>query len=142
MVRIYINGIDAKSRYGITLASGGFSALRKPAPLKPFVESKSRLQHGKRIVVKNPKYEERTLTLPIILTAKDISEFTEKYDMFCSEILDTGMLNITVDTIPNVTYRCIYEDCQQYTEFVQEMAKFILKLVEPNPKNRGAESNE
>lgn len=137
MVKILINDVDAFSRYGIFLTSGGFSALRKPAPMKRFIENKIRTEHGKRIIMKDPKVEERTLTLPVVMTAKSETEFTQRYNRFCSEILEKGMLNIVVTSIPNVVFRCIYEDCQQYTEFVQEMAKFVLKLVEPNPKDRG-----
>lgn len=137
MVKIFINKIDVKERYGIILSSGGFSALRKPSPMKQYIESKSRLEHGKRVIVKNPKVDERSLVLPILLIANSMTDFTTKYDQFCTEILETGKLEIQVDTNPDIIYRCIYEDCQQYTEYVGEMAKFMLKLTEPNPKNRG-----
>lgn len=110
--------------------------MRKPAPVKQFIEGKSRLQDGKRVVKKNPKMDERTINLPITLTAKDESDFLDKYSKFCSEVLEKGYLDIIVEQQPSVVYRCIYEDCSQYTEFISEMAKFVLKLVEPNPKNR------
>lgn len=142
MVEITINGINVKQRYGITLTSGGLSALRKPAPMKGFIESKSRLEHGKRVILNNPKVDERQVLLPITMTATSASNFTQQYDNFCSEILETGKLDIIVSSQPTIVYHCIYEDCQQYTEFVQEMAKFILKLTEPNPKNRTVEEDE
>ena len=136
MVTITINGIDVKSRYGITLAESGLAALRKPAPIKKFIESKSRLEHGKRVVCKNPYLDERSLLLPINMSASSTSDFLTKYGMFVSEILETGSLNIIVSSQPNIVYHCIYEDCQQYTEYAQQIAKFILKLTEPNPKDR------
>ncbi len=139
MVKININGIDAFGRYGIFLTSGGFSALRKPAPVKPFIEGKSRLEDGKRVVRKNPKLDERSLILPIQMTAKNETDFVNKYNLFCSEVLETGYLEIVVGSQPSTVYRCVYEDCQQYSEFVQELAKFMLKLTEPNPKNRGVQ---
>lgn len=142
MVEITINGINVKQRYGVILTSGGFSALRKPAPMKEFIESKSRLEHGKRVILNSPKVDERQVLLPIIMTASSASNFTQQYDNFCSEILETGKLDIIVSSQPTIVYHCIYEDCQQYTEFVQEMAKFILKLTEPNPKNRTVEEDE
>lgn len=142
MVNITINGVDAYSKYGILLSDGGFSALRKPAPNKDFIECKSRLQHGKRIIAKNPRKDERTLQLPITMVAKDEDEFVKKYDAFVSEVLDGGYLEISTTSQPNVVYRCIYDDVQQYTEFIGEMANFILSLTEPNPNNRGAESEE
>ena len=75
MVKITINEVDAFSRYGIFLTSGGFSALRKPAPVKLFIEGKSRLQDGKRVVLKNPKVDERQVNLPIVLVAKNEADF-------------------------------------------------------------------
>ena len=93
-------------RYGITLSSGGFSALRKPAPNKPFVSSKSRLQHGKRIVRNDPKKDERNLVLPINMTASSEADFLAKYDLFVSEVLDTGWLEISTTSQPSVVYKC------------------------------------
>ena len=142
MVTLNINGADARSRYGIILSDNGLSALRKPAPNKPFIESRSRLQHGKRVIKKNPRKEERSVILPIQIVATSESDFNTKYDLFVSEVLDTGTLTITTSAQPTVYYRCIYEDCQQYTEFNGETAKFMLSLTEPNPNNRGATSNE
>lgn len=142
MVTLEINSADAYARYGIILSDNGMSALRKPAPNKPFIESKSRLQHGKRVVRKNPRKEERSLILPIQIVASSESDFNTKYDLFVSEVLDTGYLIIRTSRQPTVYYRCIYEDCQQYTEFNGETAKFMLSLTEPNPNNRGSTSNE
>lgn len=142
MEKLIINGADALERYGIILADSGFTALRKPAPNKPFVESKSRLQHGKRVIVKNPKKDERQLILPLEMIADSKSDFLAKYDLFVSEVIDGGEITLSTSSQPNVFYRCIYDDCQQYTEFIQESAKFMLSLTEPNPNNRGEESNE
>ena len=137
MVKIFINEVDAFSRYGIFLTSGGFSALRKPAPVKQFIEGKSRLQDGKRVILKNPKVDERQVNLPIVLVAKNETDFISKYDLFCKDVLEKGKIEIKVSSQPSVIYRCVYEDCQQYTEFISEMAKFVLKLTELNPKDRG-----
>lgn len=142
MVEITINGVNAFQRYGITLSSGGFSALRKPAPNKPFVSNKSRVQHGKRIVKNNPKKDERNLVLPINMTASDEADYLTKYDLFVSEVLDTGWLEISTTSQPSVVYRCEYEDCQQYQEFMMGMAKFMLILNEINPANRGVTSTD
>ena len=116
--------------------------MRKPAPAKAFIESKSRKEHGKRVVTKNPRVDERSLTLPIYLCADTEEDFVKKYDLFCTEILETGFLEIVTSSQPDVVYRCVYEDCQQYTEFMQGQAKFMLKLVEVNPKNRSVESED
>lgn len=140
MITITINGVSA-SRYGLILSNGGLSALHKPAPMKPFIQSKSRLQHGSRILVNNPKYDERTLILPVVITAPDEATFISRYNLFCSEILSTGRFDIIVSSEPTVEYHCVYEECQQYTEFVREMAKFMLKLTEPDPTDRAVRAS-
>ena len=136
MVNIIINGADAFTRYGISLSTGGFSALRKPAPNKPFIESKRRTQHGKSVIRNNPKKDERDLVLPINMTASSESDFLAKYDLFVTEVLDTGFVEIVTSSQPTVAYKCEYKDCQQYQEFMQGMAKFMLLLTETNPKDR------
>lgn len=141
MVDLYINGDNARTAYGVILADGALAALRKPAPNKPFIENKSRLQHGKRVIKKNPRKDERTIVLPIQIVASNTTDFNTKYDLFCAA-LDTGSLLIRTSLQPTVYYRCIYNDCQQYTEFDGKYAKFMLSLTEPNPNNRGVESNE
>ena len=138
MVQLIINGADAFERYGITLSSGGFTALRKPAPNKPFIESKSRQQNGKRVIRNNPKKDERSLILPINMTASSEEDFITKYDLFVSEVLDTGRVDISTSSQPSVVYKCIYEDCQQYQEFMMGMAKFMLQLTEIDPSDRVA----
>lgn len=45
------------------------SALMTPAPNKEFIENKSRMEHGKRVITADPKKDERDLTLQINLTA-------------------------------------------------------------------------
>lgn len=137
METLIINGADAYERYGIVLADSGYSALRKPAPNKPFIETKSRVQHGKKVIVKNPRKDERQLVLPLEMFAASKADFLAKYDLFVSEVIDNGEIVISTSLQPSVFYRCIYEDCQQYTEFIQESAKFMISLVEPNPNNRG-----
>ena len=42
--------------------------------------------------------------------------------------------------ISNVWYRCIYLSCTQFSQFIREMAKFSLKLNEPDPSDRGETS--
>lgn len=111
------------------------SALMTPAPNKDFPENKSRLEHGKRVTTSNPKKDERNLTLQINITAPDKDAFFARYDSFCNE-LDSGVLDIRTKYRPSVVYRTTYQSCQQFSEFMQGIGKFVLKLNEPNPKNR------
>ena len=43
---------------------GGFlMLLGHPASMKDFIENKSRLEHGKQVIINNPKVDEREITL-------------------------------------------------------------------------------
>lgn len=88
----------------------------------------------------NPRLDEREITLPFNMTAKDSDTFMTNYARFCEEVLAKGELVIRTRFQPNVWYRCIYLSCTQFSQFIQEMAKFSLKLNEPDPSDRGETS--
>nr|DAK34456.1 MAG TPA: hypothetical protein [Caudoviricetes sp.] len=132
---LFINGKDAYAAWGISMDDTSLSALMTPAPNKGLTENKSRLEHGKQIISSNPKKDERNLILQLNLTAPDRDTFFSRYDSFCNE-LDTGVLEIRTKYQPTVVYRTIYQSCQQFSQFMQGIGKFALKLNEPNPKNR------
>ena len=113
---------------------------RPSSVVKELIENKSRLEHGKRVVTSNPKKDERDLTLTINLTARNETQFFERYASFCEE-LGTGVLNISTKYQPNVVYKTIYLSCNQFTQFVRQIASFSLKLNEPNPDDRSIENN-
>ena len=56
---VTINNADAFERYGINLEDGALSTLMTPPPMKEFIESKSRMKHGKTVIAKAPKYDAR-----------------------------------------------------------------------------------
>ena len=132
---LFINNKDSYDNWGISMDTSSLSALMTPAPNKEFIENKSRLEHGERVIAASPKVDERNLTLTINLTAKDENEFFEKYDSFCQE-LATGVLNIRSKYQPDIVYRTIYLSCNQFTQFMRGIAHFSLKIVEPNPMDR------
>lgn len=131
-----INGKNAKTEFGITMDSEALSALMTPAPNKEFIRSKSRLLHGAKVIRKDPKKDERDITLTFNLSARSEDEFFTRYARFCSE-LETGVLNIRTKYQPTTVYRCTYISCSQFTQFMRGLAKFVLRLNEPNPDNRG-----
>lgn len=132
---LYINGKDAYTEWGISMDDTALSALMTPAPNKNLIENKSRLEHGKRVVCANFKKDERNLTLQINLTAPDKNTFFARYDSFCEE-LAAGVLEIKTKYQPDIIYKTIYLSCSQFSQFMQGIGKFILKLNEPNPSDR------
>lgn len=133
---VTINNADAFERYGINLEDGALSALMTPPPMKEFIESRSRLKHGKTVIAKVTKYDDREITLPFHLIAKSKTEFFTKYNMFCKEVLAKGKFEIKTKYQPNVVYRLVYISCTQFRQFIQEMAVFSLKVSEPDPTDR------
>lgn len=136
MTDLIINGKDARQEWGISLSDGALSALMTPAPNKAYITSRSRQEHGSVVINANPKVDERSLSLPIHLTAPTKELFFERYERFCNEVLATGVVDIVTKFQPNITYKCIYESCSQFSQFEQGIGKFILKLIEPDPTNR------
>lgn len=134
----YINGKDCYTTWGISMDTSSLSALMTPAPLKEFIENKSRLEHGKQVLTSSPKIDERSITLTFNLTAKTEEEFFSRYNSFCEE-LKTGVLNITTKYQPGIVYKTIYVSCNQFTQFMRGIAKFSLKLIEYNPADRNAQ---
>lgn len=132
---LIINGKDAYSNWGITLDDTSLSSLMTPSSSKEFTENKSRSIDGKLVSVKNPRVDERDFSLQINITAPSRSLFVQRYNSFCQE-LATGKLNISTVYLPGVTFKTIYKNCRQFTQFNGQIGKFILSLNEPNPKDR------
>lgn len=139
---IKINNADAFERYGINLEDGALSTLMTPPSMKEFIESKSRLKHGKTVIAKSPKYDAREITLPFHLIAKSKDEFFEKYRLFCDEVLSNGKFELSTRYEPGVVYRLVYLNCTQFRQFIREMAVFSLKVVEPDPTDRAVKTDE
>lgn len=137
--QLTINGKDAYTEWGIFLEDTALSALMTPAPLKEFISNNYRAQNGKKVIKSNPRLDERDITLPFALTAKTEAEFLTKYEKFCDEVLATGSLIIHTSFQPDVYYRCTYNSCTQFSQYMRQLAKFSLKLNEPDPTNRAAE---
>lgn len=132
---LFINGVDAYEEYGISLQSSGLSALMTPPPSKEYIENKSRQENGKRLVLSNQKIDEREITIQFNMKATTKEKFLSQYSKFCV-MLAHGRLDISTSYQQNVVYRTIYQSCTQFSEYRLGLAKFSLKLNEPNPTNR------
>lgn len=128
--------IDAYDEWGISMSSTALSTLMTPAPNKELIENKSRLQHGKSVITKYPRKDERDITVAFNLSAPNETEFFRRYESFCAQ-LDSGILNIKTKYQPTKVYRTLYGSCTQLTEYQREMALFSLRITEPDPTNRG-----
>lgn len=133
----YINNREAR-KYGIVFGADSLTALMTPPPVKAYIENKSALSHGKQVLndeANPPKLDERDVQLTFYLRAKNREQFLTRYGDFC-ELLRGGRIDIRTKYQPGVTYHCNFISCSQYSEFNGRLAKFVLKLNEPNPNNR------
>lgn len=133
--QLYINGKNAYSTWGIHMNDTALSTLMTPPPCKSFVSNSYRSKDGTRMVIANPKVDERDMTLTFYLSAPDEKTFLTRYASFCKE-LAIGSLIIRTEFQPAVYYRCVYTSCTQFSEFNRQLASFALKLTEPDPTNR------
>ena len=78
------------------------------------------------------------MSLTLMLVASDETDFFKKYKSFCTDVLEKGFLTIQTSFEPDVYYHFEYNSCSQFTQFIRQMAKFSLKLTEPNPNDRSA----
>lgn len=127
--------VDAYTTWGISFEETAISALMTPAPNKDYIENESRLEHGKRIDTSNAKKDSKDLSLEIHLSANSKDDFFSKYYAFC-KVLAKGKLLLKVSHIPNVVFKTVYKSCSQFKEYNMGLAKFQLKLEEPNPDDR------
>lgn len=130
--QLTINGKDAFKTWGISLEQSALSALLTPPPNKEMPENKSRAINGKIMVDIPRKIDERDITLPLNLIASSEEEFFEHYSSFCNELAQ-GQLIIETSYQPGKKYITEYISCNQFTQFMRGIAKFSLKLNEPNP---------
>lgn len=129
-VSVTING---KSLTGIFLDESSVGQLMTPPPMKDRVQSSSRLEHGVRVVTDDTAYMNyRDFSLNLGVYGSNQSEFFANYGALCAE-LKTG--NVDISVLGN-TYHCIYLSCQQFSQFMRGIGKFVLRLREYNPNNR------
>lgn len=133
---LYINGQDAYTEWGVSLEDGAMEALMAPPPRKPSIVNESRLEHGKRRMDLAPRLDERELTLPIHLVAATKAQYLTRYNSFLSELASSEFVSISTSHNPGVTYKCMYVSCPQFSQFLGGIAKFALRLTEPDPTDR------
>lgn len=125
--------INGKTLTGIYLDESSVGQLLTPPPMKDRVQSSSRLEHGVRVVTEDAAYVNyRDFTLNLGVYGEDETAFLANYTALCNE-LKTGVVDIAV---LGSTYHCIYLSCQQFSQFMRGVGKFVLRLREYNPNNR------
>ena len=137
MPDLLINNKDAYATWGVRMGDGFLDALGASAPMKEFIENKSRLEHGKRVIIDNPKVDEREITLSFTIEGSSQSDYQSKKKAFFEELY-RGIIDIKIPANSNEVYHLIYlGKSVSYAQSIDRtFGKISSKFSEPNPANR------
>ncbi len=135
----YINGVDMWELCKGLLQRGAYEELLTPTKLKSFIENKSRLQHGTQVLVKDPKVEERTLNLSVMIRGENEEEYLKNYQIFINELYK-GEVRLFIPKLKQ-TFYLLFDSCSKYGNYGKKAGKFQLKLREPDPSKRDPNYN-
>ena len=113
------------------------NSLGASVPMKDFIENKSRLEHGKRIIATTPKLDEREITLAFTIEGNSQSDYQTKKIAFFEELYK-GVIDIQIPAISNAIYHLIYlgKSITYAPSVDRTFGKCSIKFCEPNPSLR------
>ena len=134
---LLINGKDAWTTWGVRIGDNFLDVIGASAPMKEFIENKSSLEHGKRVVVGNPKLDERDITLTFTIEGVSKSDYQAKKKAFFNELYK-GMVTIKVPNNSEDVYYLIYtgKNVSYGQSLDRTFGKISMKFNEPNPSKR------
>lgn len=137
MAYLLINNKDAYTIWGVRMGEGFLDVLGASSPMKEFIENKSRLEHGKRVIINNPKVDEREITLSFTIEGNSQSDYQAKKKAFFEELYK-GAVDIQVPANSNEIYHLIYlgKSVTYAQSLDRTFGKISAKFNEPNPTNR------
>ena len=137
MAYLLINNKDAYTIWGVRMGEGFLDVLGASSPMKEFIENKSRLEHGKRVIINNPKVDEREITLSFTIEGNSLSDYQVKKKAFFEELYK-GAVDIQVPANSNEIYHLIYlgKSVTYAQSLDRTFGKISAKFNEPNPANR------
>lgn len=134
---LLINGKDAYITWGVRMGEGVLDVLGAPSPMKEFIENKSRLEHGKRLIVTNPKLDEREITLSFTIEGISQTDYQTKKKAFFEELYK-GKVDVNIPANSSEVYHLIYlgKSVTYAQSFDRTFGKISMKFCEYNPAKR------
>ena len=138
MNELLINGENAYTTWGVRMGEGFLDVIGASSPMKEFIENKSRLEHGKRVIINDPKIDEREITLSFTIEGNSQSDYQAKKKAFFEELYK-GVVDIQVPANSNEIYHLIYlgKSVAYAQSLDQTFGKISAKFNEPNPSPEG-----
>ena len=137
MNELLINGENAYTTWGVRMGDGFLDVLGASSLMKEFIENKSRLEHGKRVIINDPKIDEREITLSFTIEGNSQSDYQSKKKAFFDELYK-GKIDIQIPANSSEVYHLIYtgKSVTYAQSLDQTFGKISAKFNEPNPANR------
>ena len=137
MNELLINDKNAYTTWGVRMGDGFLYVIGASAPMKDFIENKSRLEHGKRVIINNPKVDEREITLSFTIEGNSQSDYQAKKKAFFGELYK-GAVDIKIPANSSEIYHLIYtgKSVTYAQSLDRTFGKVSMKFSEPNPANR------
>lgn len=133
---LIINGKDALDTWGVSMGDGFLNSILTPPPVKDYIENKSRLEDGKRVIFNNKKHDEREFNLIFTLKGSNQSDYISKFKAFMSE-MTSGLVSINIPAIGDDVYHVYYKNSTSFAFSIDHtFSKIAMKVCEPNPANR------
>lgn len=149
--KLLINGKDAWTEWRVFLEDGYIDRFMLPSAMKPYIENKSRSEHGTQILMKDARMDQRDLTLVFcfapVYGIQEIglfmtSQFDQKFNAFMAEIMSgkqvMGSYYPNEIGLPelNKIFKLIYISSVELTSMGNKMGKIAIRFTEPNPAIR------
>lgn len=134
---LIINGKDAWTEWGVNMGEGFIDAIDAFAPMKDYIENDSRLEHGKRVLISNPRVASRELTLHFTIKGNNEADYRAKRRAFEAE-LQKVKIDVKVPVLGEDVYHLIYlgKSISYALNMSRTFSTMSSKFEEPNPTNR------
>ena len=134
---LYINGKDAWHEWGVNMGENFLDTIDGFAPMKDYIENESRLEHGKQVLVVNPRVSSRDLTLHFSILGENELDFRYKRKDFEAE-LRKGKIEIVIPALGEDVFRLVYtgKSVSYAMNKTRNFCTFSAKFEEPNPMDR------
>ena len=134
---LYINGKDAWIEWGVNMGEDFINEIDAFVPMKELIENDSRLEHGKRILLANPRIASRELTLHFTIKGDSETDYRAKRKAFEQELQKLAV-DIKVPAIGTEVYHLVYlgKSVAYALNLSRTFCTVSAKFEEPNPMNR------
>lgn len=135
---LFINGKDAWQEWGVNMGYSFLDTLDSFPTMKGYIENDSALEHGKRVLVKEPKVASRELTLHFTIKGKNEADFRAKRRAFENELIQ-GNVNVNVPVLGSEVYKLLYlgKNVTYGLSKTRAFCELAARFEEPNPMDRG-----